>query len=37
MKPSSARVRPRVEVVYAPDSWAAVQSATVAMWKMRTR
>ena len=34
MKPSSASVRPRVDVVYAPSRWAASQSATVAMWKI---
>ena len=35
MKPSSARVRPRVEVVYSPLRWAARQSDSRAMWKIR--
>ena len=35
MKPSSAKVRPRVEVVYEPDRSAASHSDTSATWKIR--
>ena len=36
MKPSCSRLTPRVEVAYAPERWAAAQSAAVAMWKTST-
>lgn len=37
MKPSCSRVRPGVDVVWLPLSWARVQSAPVARWKIRIR
>src|SRR4051812_31496209 len=37
MKPSSARVRPRVDCVYSPASAAASQCARSAMWKITAR
>ena len=32
MNPCSARVRPRVDIVYCPSRTARSQSAAVAMW-----